>query len=40
MKYECVNTEYKETGFVFKYHSNENRLKDNYPFFLFKKIAL
>ena len=37
-KYEKVNTSHKETGFVTKYHKNNNKI-NNYVFFLFKKTA-
>lgn len=36
-KYEKVNTLYKETGFVTKYHKNNKKVNNNYPFFLFRK---
>ena len=38
-KYEKVETSHKETGFVTKYHKNNKKIKNNYPFFLFKKTA-
>ncbi len=37
-KYEIIETKYKDTGFVYKYHSNNEKIKDNYPYFLFKKL--
>lgn len=36
-KYEVVNTLYKETGFVYKYNLNNEKIED-YPHYLFKKI--
>ena len=36
-KYEKVNTSHKNTGFVYKYHKNNEKINNNYPFFLFKK---
>lgn len=36
-KYEKVDTSHKETGFVTKYHKNNKKIENNYPFFLFKK---
>lgn len=38
-KYEKINTIYTETGFVTKYHKNNEKINVNYPYFLFKKIA-
>lgn len=38
-KYEKIETSHKETGFVPKYHKDNKRINDNYPFFLFKKTA-
>jgi hypothetical protein len=38
-KYEKINTSHKKTGYVTKYHKNNNIINNNYPFFLFKKIA-
>ena len=37
--YEKVETSHKETGFVNKYHKNNEKINNNYPFFLFKKTA-
>ena len=37
-KYEIIETKYKETGFVYKYHSNNKKIEYKYPYFLFKKI--
>ena len=34
-KYEKIETNYKETGFVYKYDSNNKRLNYEYPYFLF-----
>ena len=34
--YICIETNHKETGFVYKYNKNENRI-NNYPYYLFKK---
>ena len=39
-KYEKINTLYKETGFVTKYHKNNHKINKKYPFFLFKKTTL
>jgi len=39
-KYEIVHTSNKETGFVTKYHKNNNKINNNYPFYLFKKMNL
>lgn len=39
-KYERVNTSHKKTGFVTKYHKNNEKINSDYPYFLFKKIAL
>jgi hypothetical protein len=39
-KYKYVDTNYKETGFVTKYHKNYKKITIQYPYFLFKKIAL
>lgn len=36
-KYEKVKTLYNDTGFVTKYHKNNNKIDYKYPFFLFKK---
>jgi len=38
-KYEKIETSHKETGFVTKYHKDNKKINDNYPFFLFKKTA-
>ena len=38
-KYEKINTNHKETGFVTKYHNNNNNINFQYPYFLFKKIT-
>lgn len=37
-KYQIVETEYKETGFVYKYHKDGIKLDYSYPYYLFKKI--
>lgn len=37
-KYKTIETKHKETGFVTKYHKNNNKINNNYPFFLFKKV--
>jgi predicted TPR repeat methyltransferase len=39
-KYEKIKTSYKKTGFVTKYHKNNKKINNNYPFYLFKKTAL
>jgi hypothetical protein len=39
-KYKIVETKTKDTGFVYKYHQNKEKIKENYPYFLFKKIVL
>jgi SAM-dependent methyltransferase len=38
-KYEKVETSHKKTGFVTKYYKNNEKINNNYPFFLFKKTA-
>ena len=38
-KYEKINTLHKETGFVTKYHKNNEKITYDYPFFLFKKTS-
>lgn len=38
-KYEKIETSHKETGFVTKYHNDNKKINDNYPFFLFRKTA-
>jgi len=37
-KYKIIETNHKETGFVFKY--TDNKKINNYPHFLFQKIVL
>jgi hypothetical protein len=37
-KYEIIETKHKETGFVHKYHHNNNKLNGNFENYLFKKI--
>lgn len=39
-KYEKINTLHKNTGYVTKYDKNNNKINNNYPFFLFKKIKI
>jgi len=39
-KYDKVNTKHTETGFVTKYHNDYKKININYPYFLFRKIAL
>lgn len=39
-KYEKIETSYKETGFVTKYHKNNKKINNSYPFFLFKKTEV
>lgn len=36
-KYEIVETNHKETGFVTKYHKDNKKIKNEYPYYLFKK---
>ncbi len=36
-KYEKIETSHKGKGFVTKYHKDNKKINDNYPFFLFKK---
>ena len=38
-KYEIVITRHTDTGFVTKYHSNNNPITEKYPFYLFKKTT-
>lgn len=37
--YKKIDTSYKETGFVTKYHKDGRKLNFDYPFYLFKKIT-
>jgi SAM-dependent methyltransferase len=39
-KYKIIDTKYKETGFIYKYTCDNERIIDPYPYFLFQKITL